>query len=87
MEISLKAYGKINLSLDITGKRNDGYHTLESVMQTVSLFDVITVTANNSGEISVECDAINGEDNICFLAAKRFFEKTKLNFGVNIKID
>ena len=42
--ISLKAYAKINIGLDITGKREDGYHLLKTVMQTVGIYDIITVT-------------------------------------------
>ena len=42
--ISLKAYAKVNLSLDVTGKLDNGYHTLRSVMQAVNLFDEITVS-------------------------------------------
>ena len=40
----LKTPAKINLALDVVGKRADGYHTLETVFQTVSLYDTITVT-------------------------------------------
>ena len=40
----LQAPAKINLSLDITGKRTDGYHTLRSVFQTVGIFDTLTIT-------------------------------------------
>lgn len=86
MEISLKAFAKINLSLDITGKREDGYHTLDSVMQSVSLFDIVNVTNDNSGIVTVECDGINGEDNICYFAAKHFLEAANINDGVKIRI-
>ena len=44
--ISLKAYAKVNLSLDVTGKLKNGYHTLRSVMQAVNLFDEIVVTVS-----------------------------------------
>ncbi len=44
MEITRKAYAKINLFLDITGRRADGYHTITGIMQAVSLHDVVTVT-------------------------------------------
>ena len=37
--MKVKAYAKINLTLDITGRREDGYHLLDTVMQSVSLFD------------------------------------------------
>ena len=40
-EIRLKARAKINLTLDVTGKREDGYHLLETIMQTVALYDGI----------------------------------------------
>ena len=44
MTITLNAYGKINLFLDITGRRPDGYHTITGVMQAVSLADTVTLT-------------------------------------------
>ena len=44
--ISLKAYAKINIGLDITGKREDGYHLLKTVMQTVGIYDVVTAQKN-----------------------------------------
>ena len=43
------AYAKINLSLDITGRREDGYHTVDMVMQSVSLCDRVRVTLNDTG--------------------------------------
>ena len=70
MEISLKAYAKINLSLDIVGKREDNYHLIDSIMQTVSIFDRITVSTNSSGCITVNCNGIDNEDNICYFVAK-----------------
>ena len=42
-EETIRSYAKINLSLDVTGKREDGYHTVETVMQKISLFDEVTV--------------------------------------------
>ena len=76
--IKAKVYAKINLSLDITGKRDDGYHTLSSVMQSVSLCDTITVSQceGQNPEIRLTCSngTICGEDNLAFVAAKRFFD-------------
>ena len=48
--VTRKAYAKINLTLDVTGRREDGYHLLSSVMQTIGIYDTITVTRENSGE-------------------------------------
>ena len=56
MEIKLKAPAKINLSLDVRGRRPDGYHELATVMQTVDLYDTITLTDNDSGEVTVSCN-------------------------------
>ena len=85
--IELKAPCKINLSLDITSKRCDGYHTLESIFQTVSLFDEITVQKKVSG-IELCCDGveIDAEKNTCYKAALLFFEKTKICGGVKITV-
>ncbi len=82
------AYAKVNLSLLITGKREDGYHLLDTVMQTVSLYDTVKVSKNNSDEINVFCDNdhICGEDNICYKAAVLFLERSKIDNGVNIEI-
>lgn len=79
------AYAKINLTLNITGRRSDGYHTLDTVMQTISLCD--TLTLEKADGITVECGDLSGEDNICRKAARLFFEKTGLCGGVNIVIN
>ena len=55
MEIKLKAPAKINLSLDVLGKRPDGYHELSTVMQAIDLYDEITLTGNDSGKVTVSC--------------------------------
>ena len=58
--IKLKAPAKINLILDIVGKRKDGYHNLRSVMQTISIFDYVTLTVNGEKsefpDISITCN-------------------------------
>lgn len=43
-KIKIKSYGKVNLSLDVTRKRDDGYHEIQTIMQKISLFDDVTVT-------------------------------------------
>lgn len=85
---SENAYAKVNLSLLITGKREDGYHLLDTVMQTVSLFDTVKVYKNEENRISVICDnaAISGSDNICYKAASLFYEHTGINKGITIEI-
>src|SRR5690242_6561645 len=54
--LTVQAYAKINLTLDVFNKRSDGYHSLASVMQTVSLCDTIEICESESPDIVLECD-------------------------------
>ncbi|MDE5740936.1 MAG: 4-(cytidine 5'-diphospho)-2-C-methyl-D-erythritol kinase [Oscillospiraceae bacterium] len=89
-KITLNAPAKINLMLDVTGRRSDGYHTINTVMQSVSLADTVELIVNNSGEISAECDVPSvpcGKENIACRAAEAFYEYAKVPFtGLHIKI-
>ncbi|MCL4462832.1 MAG: 4-(cytidine 5'-diphospho)-2-C-methyl-D-erythritol kinase [Firmicutes bacterium] len=51
-----KAYAKINLILDVAGKRPDGYHEIRTVMQSLSLYDTITLSEKSHGQISLDCN-------------------------------
>ncbi|HAS78254.1 MAG TPA: 4-(cytidine 5'-diphospho)-2-C-methyl-D-erythritol kinase [Ruminococcus sp.] len=86
----LKAYAKINLSLDITGVLENGYHSIESVFQSISLYDTVSVSLNNTGIINVEADNSeipSGMGNIAYKAAAAFFEYIKrTESGADIKI-
>jgi len=84
----VKAYAKINLSLDIVGKRKDGYHLLEMIMQTIDVYDEITVEKQEK-DINVRCNKTyvpTDERNLAYKAAKLFIEKYKINSGVDIFI-
>ena len=75
--ITLPAYAKLNLTLDILRKREDGYHDLQMVMQTVSLHDDVTVTLTGGDGISCRCGDIPGnESNLAVKAARAFFAGT-----------
>ena len=56
MTLHEKAYAKVNLTLDVLGKREDGYHDLKSVMQTVSLYDDIYLDVNTGKDWELVCD-------------------------------
>lgn len=76
--LTLNAPAKVNLFLEVSAKRPDGYHDIESVMQTVTLFDRITLSrGDRAGEhITVTCTepSLNCDrSNLCFGAAERFF--------------
>lgn len=88
MKIKIEAPAKINLYLEITGKRADGYHNLETIMQTVSLFDEITVEDAPSG-ILLECDNSQlptGSSNIVYKAAEAVQKRFNIAKGVKITL-
>lgn len=90
MEVKIKAYAKINLMLDIINKRTDNYHDLFMVMQSINLYDTVTVCENKSKSISITCsnaDIPLDNKNIAWKAAEAFFAFTKKkNKGINIDI-
>lgn len=85
-----KAYAKLNISLDVTGRRDDGYHEMLMVMQTVSLCDDVSVTLNGSGRISAGTNFsfIPGDErNLAVKAALRFLEAVGKNGqGMHIEL-
>ncbi len=93
--IKIKTAAKINLALDVTGKLPNGYHTIESVFQTVGLYDEITVKLTEN-DIKISCtvperfaesDEIPcDERNIAYKAAKLFLEETGCQHGCSIII-
>lgn len=83
-----KAYAKINISLDIIGKRADGYHLLEMIMQSIDLYDEITIEKQKE-DITIKCNkqyVPTDEKNLAYKAAKLFKEKYNINDGVYIYI-
>ncbi|MDE6470951.1 MAG: 4-(cytidine 5'-diphospho)-2-C-methyl-D-erythritol kinase [Eubacterium sp.] len=90
MEIKVKAYAKINLMLDIVATRTDGYHDLFMIMQSIGIYDTVTVTQTDSKKITITCNADGiplDEKNIAHKAAAAFFEATGIkNKGVHIDI-
>ena len=90
MQVKVKAYAKINLMLDIVNRRTDGYHDLFMIMQSVGVYDTVTVTEDKSKSISISC-AEEGipldSRNIAWKAAEAFFAATKRkNRGIHIDI-
>ena len=89
--MKLKAYAKINLTLDVTGKREDGYHTLDTVMQTVSVWDELEIKKINKPGIRLFCNREYlpvDTKNTAFRAAQYFFEHcgiTGQGLAINIR--
>lgn len=90
--MSLKAMGKINLSLDVVRRREDGYHEVRMIMQTVDLYDVITLTALAPGtqKIVVETDndtLPTDENNLVYKAAKLLMDEFEIAQGIRITLE
>jgi 4-diphosphocytidyl-2-C-methyl-D-erythritol kinase len=86
--ITLLSPAKINLCLSVLGRRPDGYHDVEMLMQMVGLFDEVTVSLGGPG-ISVTCDSHavpSGEENIAWKAAKAMLRLSGKDVGLVIKI-
>lgn len=85
----LNAHGKINLSLDITGRREDGYHYVSMVMQSVALCDVVSVDKNSSGAVFVKSDnpeVPDGQENLAYKACELMISQFCLNCGFDVFI-
>lgn len=87
-QIDIMSYAKINLTLDVLRKREDGYHELKMIMHTVSLFDSINIRKSESG-ISLKTNLKylpTDKRNIAYAAAQLFLEKSGITDGVTINI-
>lgn len=89
-EIRLKARAKINLTLDVTGKREDGYHLLETIMQTVALYDGIYMKKLEKPEIKLKTNLPwmpTDARNLAWKAANLMRETFDIEGGIFIEID
>ncbi|WP_432406854.1 4-(cytidine 5'-diphospho)-2-C-methyl-D-erythritol kinase [Wukongibacter sp. M2B1] len=88
-EIKLKAYAKINLSLDVLNKRSDGYHNVKMIMQQITLYDEVSLQKIDKGIVlTSDCSFLpNDISNIAYKAADSMLKKYGIEGGVNIKIE
>ena len=91
MKIEVLAPAKINLYLDVLSKRSDGYHNVSMIMQSIGIFDKITISLNNSHLINLTSNIIVTENiskNTAYISAKKFFSYTKINNpGIDIHVE
>ena len=91
MKLTVNAPAKINLTLDIIGRRNDGYHLVKMLMQSVDVCDTVTVWDDADSPIQVFCNREEipvSEANTAYRAAQAFFEAAKIEnpcIGIKIK--
>ena len=84
------APAKINLSLKILGRRDDGFHELQTLIAPISLYDELRIDKERPGNgIKFRCDdpsVPQGDDNLAVRAAKAFFETTKIEPAISIEL-
>lgn len=87
--LSLKAYGKVNLGLDVLGKRADGYHEVRMVMQTVGVYDKLDIIYTDRPGITIETNLYYlpvNENNLVYKAAALLMEEFGIKQGVHIQL-
>ena len=86
--ISLKAYAKVNLSLDILGKRPNGYHDVEMIMQQITLYDKVDIKKTDKDiTIHTDCYYVPSDPrNIAYKIAKDVLDKYTITSGIHIEI-
>ena len=88
-DISVKALAKINLGLDVVRRREDGYHEVRMVMQTIHLFDRLEMAKNSSGEISITTNLSflpTNQNNLVYRAAELLREEFQIKDGLTINL-
>ncbi len=87
--MKINANAKINLSLDVLDKRDDGYHNVCMIMQEIDLCDTLEVTLRDDGKIVLDCDGLDGTynaDNLAYRAARLFLDTIKSEKGCDISL-
>ena len=89
-KIKLRAMAKINLGLDVVKRREDGYHEVRMIMQTIKMYDKITIRKRDDNEIKVKTNLYylpTDENNLVYKAAKLILEKYEVEQGVEITLE
>lgn len=87
--LSLKAYGKINLGLDVLRKRPDGYHDVRMIMQTVGIFDRIELSWKAEPGIQIETNLYylpTNENNLVYKAARLLMDEFHITDGISVRL-
>ncbi len=89
MTITRKAYAKINLGLDVTGRREDGYHIVRMIMQNVDIYDTLTFEDNEAGDIVLTASSPKiptDDSNLICKVARQLKDKFNVKKGVKINL-
>lgn len=82
----MRAYAKVNLGLELLGRREDGYHNIRTLIQRINFSDNLSIDIIDKGIYIKTNHPPYGKANICYMAAKLFFKKTGIREGVSIRL-
>ncbi len=88
--LKLKAYAKVNLGLDVIRRREDGYHDVRMIMQTINLYDMITMRKNTTGDIRLTTNLPylpTNENNLVYKAIDRIRTEYNIEEGITVDIN
>lgn len=88
--IDLKSRAKVNLSIDVLGKKEDGYHLVEMIMQTIDLYDKLKITEIEENSILIKSNSLDiplNEDNIMYKAVNLLKNQFNIEKGIEISIE
>ena len=86
-KVTVQAPAKVNLTLEVLGKRSDGYHEIASVMQVISLFDTLSFSPSDEIKVLAEIKDLETQDNLVYRAAMLLRETSGMSSGAEIRLD
>ena len=86
-KVTIEAPAKVNLTLEVLGKRSDGYHDIASVMQAISLFDTLTFRPSDEIKVLAEIEDLETQDNLVYRAGMLLRETSGVSAGAEIRLD
>jgi len=88
--MKIKAMSKVNLGLDVIRRREDGYHEVRMIMQTLGLYDELYIQKREDDSISISCNNLNlecNESNLIYKAAKLILQEAHITAGLDIRLE
>ena len=86
-KVTIEAPAKVNLTLEVLGKRKDGYHEIASVMQAISLFDTLTFRPSDEIKVLAEIEDLETQDNLVYRAGMLLRETSGVSAGAEVHLD
>ena len=86
-KVTIQAPAKVNLTLEVLGKREDGYHEIASVMQTISLLDSLTFLTSDEIKVLADIEDLEAQDNLVYRAAMLLRETSGVSAGAEVHLD